>query len=228
MHEAQQLGKPTLSLMQSIRLQKLAKPPYCGEQTRNFVSGAGRFLRVGKGGREVKTPLIVANTFIDKYGAGSPLTHMKLQKLVFYTDGWSRAFGRRFISEKPQVWRYGPVYRSLYNVLAFSGGDRIVAPPKPPLFVKADAPMILSPQDDEREAALVDWVWDRYGKFDATSLSTKTHEKGTPWQIMAEKYDYEVPPFLEIDDDVLDSYFKGLARAEGLIQPNADAAVNPA
>jgi len=162
------------------------------------------------------TPLKVANTFIDRFGKESDLTHMKLQKLVFFTDGWARAFGDKFLTEKPQVWRYGPVYRSIYNSLTLYGSQRITEPLKPPPFART-ASTTLSQETDPSESALVDWVWKRYGKFDAGQLSSMTHEKGTPWQIMAEKHNYEVPPYLEIEDDIFDSYFEGLARAEGLI-----------
>ncbi|WAC47649.1 DUF4065 domain-containing protein [Asticcacaulis sp. SL142] len=158
------------------------------------------------------TPLIVANTFIDRYGQEGGLTHMKLQKLVFFADGWSKAFDQTLVNELPQVWRYGPVYRSLYDRLNVYGGQPIQKPVKPSPFSNNEG--IIQRQQD---ADLVDWIWNRYGQYSGGDLSTMTHNRGTPWQVMAERYSYRVPTHLEIDNEIFKSYFKSLASSEGLI-----------
>ena len=62
------------------------------------------------------TPLALANTFVARYGATRTLDHMKLQKLAFYTYGWWLAYNPNpILTEAPQVWKYGPVFGSLYN-----------------------------------------------------------------------------------------------------------------
>src|SRR5271170_5786610 len=58
------------------------------------------------------TPLQVANTFVIRHGEQSRgLDHMKLQKLDYFVHGWWLAYHQeRLLTERPQVWKYGPVF----------------------------------------------------------------------------------------------------------------------
>lgn len=59
-------------------------------------------------------PLAFANEFILK-AQPAGVEHMKLQKLVYYSYGWWIAYHEEpILTEPPQVWRYGPVFVSLY------------------------------------------------------------------------------------------------------------------
>lgn len=70
------------------------------------------------------TPLAFANEFIVKAGP-SGVVHMKLQKLVYMCYGWWLvAHDEPIINEAPQVWKHGPVFKSLYSVLATHGHSR--------------------------------------------------------------------------------------------------------
>jgi hypothetical protein len=67
-------------------------------------------------------PIEVANEFIARFGQGSAIDHMKLQKLLYFTNGWYLGLaGRSLLSENPQVWRYGPVFRWVYNAFSRFG-----------------------------------------------------------------------------------------------------------
>ena len=48
---------------------------------------------------------------------GDPVSHMKLHKLLYYTQGWHLAYfdGNPLFVDKPQAWMRGPVYRTVYN-----------------------------------------------------------------------------------------------------------------
>ena len=52
--------------------------------------------------------IAVANYFIDKAKAdGVPLTHMKLQKLIYFAHGWHLAlYGEPLIDEEIQAWEF--------------------------------------------------------------------------------------------------------------------------
>jgi len=162
------------------------------------------------------TPVQVANSFVSRFGSRAELTHMKLQKLVFFADGWKLGLTRLpLVEERPQVWRYGPVFRSLYNILTGRGDSPITAPVvvNP---VTGDVPLI-APDAQNEDSRLIDWIWLRYGAFSELDLSRAAHATGTPWHQMAARYDFAVPFNLEIPNDVLETYFRGLAITEGAI-----------
>jgi uncharacterized phage-associated protein len=131
------------------------------------------------------TPSLVANAFIQKaLQTGVPVSHMKVQKLVFFVHAWSLALhGQSMIAEKPEAWTYGPVFDSLYHELKSYGYRNI------------DAYLTqMNPQTGQRQSmvpqfsdsafwSLLQQVWDRYSKFSATQLSAMTHEAGGPWQM---------------------------------------------
>ncbi len=140
---------------------------------------------------------------------------MKLQKLLFYTYGWWLAFkDSPFMREKPEVWRYGPVFSSVYWAFNHYGSRAIVAP-------QSDNPFVPTPPQmnpgDTNSLSFVDWIIKRYGSFDSLQLSNMTHDPGTPWQIIAAKYNYSVPKHLEMDDEIIRTYFTALGRKEGVL-----------
>lgn len=148
------------------------------------------------------SPIDLANTFIQKYSGENGIEHMKLQKLCYYAHGWWLAYkDESFLSEEPQVWRYGPVFNSLYHLLSHFGRKSITEqqkanPLKKPETIK-----------DREINQLIDWVWNRYSNYSAETLSEMTHAKGTPWRILAEKYNFKVPKGLDIPDDLIKECF---------------------
>jgi hypothetical protein len=62
-------------------------------------------------------PLALANEFI-VMSASRGAEHMKLQKLVYFAYGWwLTGHSDRITTEPPQVWKFGPVFESLYHEL---------------------------------------------------------------------------------------------------------------
>lgn len=150
------------------------------------------------------TPLAFANQFIIKSG-NEGLHHMKLQKLCFFAYGWWLAWhDKPIMTEGPEVWRYGPVFNSLYNSLTNYGRDRVLQTQKSNPF---ENPPSIS-EKDENTQKLVNWIWQRYGKLSGFELSAMTHEKGTPWRIEAERNNYIVPIHHRIPDDIIKNYFR--------------------
>lgn len=109
----------------------------------------------------------VVTYILEKAG---PMTAMKLQKLVYYSQAWHlvRADHPLF-DEQIEAWAAGPVVRDLYNVhrgkytvgAETFGGD--------------------SNQLNPSERASVDVVLNHYGKYTAEQLSDLTHSE-PPWQ----------------------------------------------
>ncbi|MDR1881915.1 MAG: DUF4065 domain-containing protein [Prevotella sp.] len=47
-----------------------------------------------------------------------PMSHLKLQKLLFYCDAYHMAyFGKELITDEFEAWAHGPVSRAIYNSL---------------------------------------------------------------------------------------------------------------
>ena len=59
--------------------------------------------------------LILSEYIVKNYG---PMSHLKLQKLLFYCDAYHLAyFEEELIVDKFQAWVHGPVFRRLYDNL---------------------------------------------------------------------------------------------------------------
>lgn len=149
-------------------------------------------------------PLAVANEFVARHAAETGgIEHMKLQKLTYYAHGWWLAYeADPLLTESPEVWKFGPVFGSLYRVLCPFGARPITEPQRANPFV--DPPRV----DDERALGLIDWIWNRYGGFSSLKLSDMTHEEGTPWRILAEQNGYNVPRHFAIPNDIIAQHFK--------------------
>jgi uncharacterized phage-associated protein len=130
------------------------------------------------------SPSLVANAFLYKAQlTRAQVSHMKLQKLVFFVHAWSlAATGSSYVSERPEAWTYGPVFDSLYHELKNFGSGNINT------YLTQ-----MNPESGERQAMLpvfsdnafwelLNQVWDRYSHFSALQLSALTHEPGGPWE----------------------------------------------
>lgn len=155
-------------------------------------------------------PLALANEFIcfDRDGG---ISHMKLQKLVYFAHGWWLTGEEgSILDEDPEVWRHGPVFNSMYKVLSGFGAARISAP-IPSLF--GERPPRVD-ENDVRAFELIRFIWGRYGRMSAFELSDMTHSRGSAWQVMAERYNYNVPTHLKIDRELIRSEFVRIRNEE--------------
>lgn len=160
-------------------------------------------------------PLAIANEFIRLHGGDGSINHMKIQKLVYLAQGWWLAVnGNDLVSERPQVWRYGPVFESLYRVFSPAGRAPIMQPRGTVPFPGAIVPDLSGPIFDT-ERSLVEWVWGEYGHLDAIKLSDLTHAVGTPWRNIAERNRYRVPLNTEIPRNEDWEYFARLVKERG-------------
>lgn len=59
--------------------------------------------------------IVLSNYILKHYG---PMSHLKLQKLLYYCDAYSLAyFGNPLIEDNFEAWVHGPVCRRLYDNL---------------------------------------------------------------------------------------------------------------
>lgn len=95
------------------------------------------------------------------------ITPLKLQKLLYYAEGYSLALrGERLFREPIMAWRYGPVVRSVYKTYEFAGRCSIPCP--------ADLDVSSFQQD---EFDIIKTVMDFYGSFSAQKLVDMTHSE---------------------------------------------------
>lgn len=103
--------------------------------------------------------------------SGELLSNMKLQKLLYYEQGFHLAyFGTPLFDDDMEAWMYGPVVPSIYHKYEEFGKDAI----------HGDSNNVIYFEDDQEER-LFDEVFDLYSRYSAVYLSRMTHEE-EPWK----------------------------------------------
>ncbi len=104
--------------------------------------------------------LDIANWFLNQIDreAGDAMTHLKLQKLVYYAQAWTLAlFGHPLIEEDFEAWAHGPCLLSLWQRFGNCGYEALPEPDSVP-----DLP--------ENVTELLGEVLDVYGNLSAKYL----------------------------------------------------------
>lgn len=136
----------------------------------------------GRGGCPMASVFDVAKYILSKSRPeeGDGMTHLKLQKLVYYVQGFATVIlNRALFDEDMEAWTHGPVVPALYaKYRGYSNGiienyDGIIG----------DADNLTS---EEKE--LVDDVFNVYGQYSASKLRSLTHNE-TPWLEAMNKID---------------------------------------
>lgn len=128
-----------------------------------------------------------------------PLSTMKLQKLLFFSQGWTLALlDRRLADTTFQAWKWGPVSYDLYElhrrqneVSAIAGGD--------PQTVSGNNKVV------------IDAVINNYGGLSGMQLGDLTHLPETPWTVAREEAgikDKTAPSRVEIPDPLIKQHFE--------------------
>lgn len=130
----------------------------------------------------------VADFFILSLG---DVSHLKLQKLCYYAEGYSLALlGRQLFSDEIQAWQHGPVVRSVY--LRFRGsGAKALAVPGPRAFAF----------DSMQRAALARVLSDK-GNMTGWQLRNETHRE-RPWRLCYGRANSAIPR------SVIGEWFRG-------------------
>ena len=115
----------------------------------------------------------VADYFLSKTDeeAGDVISNLKLQKLVYYAQGFTLAVtGNPLFNEPIEAWQHGPVVPDLYHKYKDHGAYGIPAP------TNVDFSKFSSEIKE-----ILDEVYDVYGQFSAWKLRNMTHEEA-PWK----------------------------------------------
>lgn len=127
--------------------------------------------------------------------AGDPsVTPMQLLKLVYIAHGYMLGrHGVPLINEPVQAWQYGPVVRSVYQAIrGFRSQPVTHVPSAPPVSF------------DDTEMAVMRDVARIYGRADGITLSSATHQPGTPWSVTWSNQGQNA----EISDDMIEGFYR--------------------
>lgn len=113
----------------------------------------------------------VSTYIVSKLATGRHLEAIKLQKLLYFCQGWSYgASDSPLFDEDFEAWTYGPVAPEIYHLHAGKTG------------VGADFNFGGDPEKlDQDQKKLVDAVISAYGGINTFKLVDMTHQRGTPW-----------------------------------------------
>lgn len=143
----------------------------------------------------------IANYFIwrvnDDLASGDNITHLKVQKLVYYAQGFHLAwYGEPLFAEPILAWEHGPVVRKLYDAYREFGSSPLRTPDE------------FSPERlDSHVVELLEEVFRVYGQFSAWGLRNLTHDEA-PWK--------DTPRNEEIAHGLMRDYFSSeLTIAQG-------------
>ena len=113
----------------------------------------------------------VANFFlkiVDR-DSGSTITPLKLQKILYYAQGYYLAnYDKPLFKEDFQAWAHGPANEGIYDKYKSCKYNTIPMP-------EEDLPLM----DDELNDFLND-IWQTFGIYDGKYLEEQTH-KESPW-----------------------------------------------
>jgi uncharacterized phage-associated protein len=125
----------------------------------------------------------IANAILNKAAEDDKkITHLKLQKLLYYVAGYYLA-----VTDKPlldhtfEAWDYGPVVPEIYHEFKHFGGRPITSPAKEIDWEEGRAIPVPIPTDDKHLNKVLNYVMRAYGKFSGAQLSEMTHRDGSPW-----------------------------------------------
>lgn len=132
---------------------------------------------------------------------GDNLTHLKLQKLVFYADAWYMVFnnGNQLIPEQFEAWVHGPVVRSLYDRFRGSSWHPIMEEVSYPLSLDKDT------RDHLNE------IYEVLGAFSAFELEQMTHDE-QPWIQARQGLEPDQVCTRAIDKSLMHSFYSQIAQ----------------
>ena len=124
--------------------------------------------------------------------AGDLISNMKVQKLVYYAQGFHLALcGTPLFDEEIEAWMHGPVVPGLYQEYKKYGNGSIPLPDS--LDFEKFSPQVREILDD---------VYNVYGQYSAWKLRQMTHEED-PW-----KNNYKGNRYIVIPKPALAEFFK--------------------
>ncbi len=173
-------------------------------------------------------PRAVGNLLLDE--AGEPITHLALQKLLYFAHGlYLIAYKRPLVSGYFEAWQHGPVHPAVYKAFKRAGGE--------PITFRACRRDILTgnetPLDEPAEPEarkIVRQVILQMGTFSPHRLRQLSHAPRAPWARIVEQGSNGIAFGLRISDDLIVEHFRfhkiQVVDEEDAEDPKEDAPFN--
>jgi uncharacterized phage-associated protein len=147
------------------------------------------------------TAIDIANWFLASIDreAGDSITHLKLQKLVYYAQAWALAqLDKPLFEEDLEAWTHGPVAPSLFEQFKESGWEALPYPDTVPTF-------------DSEVETLLEEILDVYGQLSARHLENLTHNEA-PWKAARGDLPDEIRATTPISKETMKTYYQNLFK----------------
>ncbi len=113
----------------------------------------------------------------DDYEVYEGITHLKLQKLLYYAQGVFVAItGNRLFNEDIEVWQHGPVVAEVYDEFKKFGRDNIAIK-----MSERRQDIIRNIENNREVSEILNMVYDNFAIYTAWQLREMSHVKNGPW-----------------------------------------------
>ena len=133
----------------------------------------------------------------EESGEKTDLSKLKIQKLLYYAQGYySALYDKPLFEEEIQAWDHGPVVKAVYDEFKSIDGN----------FIPTDSNKMSEEniqKIDKRDKELIEDVFQLMGQYSAWKLREKTHEE-YPWR---DTYKKDAKNIV-IPQDKIKKYFK--------------------
>jgi uncharacterized phage-associated protein len=146
----------------------------------------------------------VANKMIELFKQDNqPISHKKLQKLVYLTYAFYYYFNdKKLFEEKFEAWPHGPVCRELYFDIKNKAGNNYNAFNISNIKLEVESE---NPEDEEEIKYNCNYVKQYFGDWSANSLEYLTHKSGSAWSKVINKDNDDIEePYLDSKDIIND------------------------
>lgn len=157
----------------------------------------------------------IANEFLEIVKSKKEtITPLKLQKLIYYAHGWNLAlFDRTLIHEQIEASQYGPIATSINHYFQGFGNNPIndLITDASEYYNYYGYSVLLpaeSSEDKKNAKAVVNRIYEIYGKFSTVQLCNLSHAVDTPWHLIYKQYNENIPLGTDIPTDVIKDHFK--------------------
>lgn len=158
-------------------------------------------------GTNTVAPTVLSNNILYRaFAQSSPITPMKLQKLLYfiYRDYFKQT-RQQIFAERFEVWKFGPVLPNVYHEFKQYGRHAISSYSKDS---NGDSFMIREDSDNALIRVVED-VWTQYKDVNGIFLSKITHQPNSAWYKALQKG----KTFLD-DEDILNDQANWVGRPE--------------
>lgn len=134
---------------------------------------------------------------------------LKLQKLMYYAQGWTIAYTNHNLFDNDfEAWKHGPVIPQVYHKYKTFGYNRI-----PNEFNISIEDLNLK----QIQFKILEWVWDKYSKYEAKFLEDLTHME-YPWRLTRGDLPSDANCDWVIEKEKIEEFFSSMVSTLRLLQ----------